>query len=180
MTAKRDNAGKPKLSLNMESLQVQELEARVWETGLPRYGRGNWLKGRPYTDTVDSLLRHVVKFLAGQDLDLNEKGEVDAKHNGLPHVGMILANAKILAHSYLAHGKVFDDRAAKQEAPAKQETAAPGGQEIATEADVQAELVRRSKVLTQIAKEEAEACQSVDELDEFLSTHRLTRKDAGL
>lgn len=118
MAAKRDNAGKPKISLNLESMQVQELEARVWETGLPRYGRGNWLKGRPYTDTVDSLMRHVVKFLAGQDLDLNENGEVDEKHNGLPHVGMILANAKILAHTYLAHGKVFDDRAQQAQEPA--------------------------------------------------------------
>lgn len=174
MTAKRDNAGKPKLSLNMESPQVQELEARVWETGLPRYGRGNWLKGRPYTDTVDSLMRHVVKFLAGQDLDLNENGEADEKHTGLPHVALILTNAKILAHSYAAHGKVFDDRATKQE------TVTPESREIATKADVQAELVRHSLELTQAAKEGADATRCIDELDEFLSMHRLTREDVGL
>lgn len=93
----RDNVGKPKLSYNLLGTQT---ESAVWEMGGIKYSRGNWLKGREWTECADSLIRHLVKFLDGHDLD---------EESGLPHVDHITCCAKILAHSF-HHHKQYDDR----------------------------------------------------------------------
>lgn len=98
----RHNSGKPQLSYNLLGREVSEGEASVWEFGATKYKRGNWLKGAPFTQAVDSLLRHATKFLNGEDLD----GET-----GLPHVDHIVCCAKILSNSYHTR-RDLDDRGA--------------------------------------------------------------------
>lgn len=107
--ASRDNGGKPKLSYNSLGLEVQEGEARVWEAGAKKYARGNWLKGTKWSEAADSLRRHLDKFLAGMDLDVDEKGEASEGYTGLPHVDHIVCCAKILSNSYHTR-KDLDDR----------------------------------------------------------------------
>lgn len=87
---KRYNKGKPKLSYNALGKEANEGAARIWEYGATKYERGNWLKGMPYTEAVDSLMRHLEAFLDGEDNDLE---------SGLPHVDHIQTCAKILAQS---------------------------------------------------------------------------------
>lgn len=97
----RKNEGKPKLSYCDLGREVIEGEARVWEFGSKKYARGNWLKGAPYTESADSLRRHLIAFLNGEDLD---------KETGLPHVDHIVCCAKILSNAF--HTRTdLDDRA---------------------------------------------------------------------
>jgi nucleoside 2-deoxyribosyltransferase len=100
-SAMRDNTGKPQLSYNILCPKVLEVEARVWEYGAEKYDRGNWLKGQSVMSSTDSLMRHLVKFIAGED---------DDDETGIPHVGHIITCAKILANGYLNHPDKFDDR----------------------------------------------------------------------
>jgi hypothetical protein len=75
--------------------------ARVSEFGAQKYARGNYLKGRSWSDTIDSLLRHISLFdLEGEDLDRDSK---------LPHHGHIAWNLLFLQHCVLTMPQ-FDDR----------------------------------------------------------------------
>lgn len=98
--AERKNDGKVPLSFILEADQALIGVAKVLEFGAAKYSRGNWLKGRPYNDTVDSLTRHLVAFVAGEDCDLE---------SGLPHVDHILCNALFLAQHFRSHPSL-DDR----------------------------------------------------------------------
>lgn len=102
MTAKADrfNEGKPKLSFNLLSTEANAFKSYVWEYGDTKYGRGNWLKGCPWTEAADSLLRHVSAFLNGENND---------PETGLPHVSHAQCSADILAHSFHTR-KDLDDR----------------------------------------------------------------------
>lgn len=101
--AERKNDGKTPLSFVLEANYALNGVAKVLEFGAAKYSRGNWLKGRPYNDTVDSLARHLVAFIAGEDFDAE---------SGLPHVDHILCNALFLAQHYRMVG--LDDRVRKK------------------------------------------------------------------
>lgn len=101
--AERKNDGKIPLSFVLEANHALNGLAKVLEFGAAKYSRGNWLKGRPYNDTVDSLARHLVAFMAGEN---------DDAESGLPHVDHILCNALFLAEHYRMMG--LDDRARKE------------------------------------------------------------------
>lgn len=108
--AMRKNEEKPQLSYMLEFFHSMQGASRVFEYGAKKYARGNWKKGRPTTDTIDSLMRHLLKYMNGEDLDLNpETGEADENYSGLPHVDLILANALFLSEFYRTH-KEMDDR----------------------------------------------------------------------
>ena len=96
---------KPPLSFVLLSKEVAEGEARVWQMGAKKYARGQWLKGMYWTTAADSLTRHLVAFLNGEDLD---------PESGLPHVDHIVTSAKILAHSVHTR-KDLDDRNGRNE-----------------------------------------------------------------
>lgn len=98
--ADRFNTGKPRLFFNALGREVQDGEAAVWEVGAKKYASGNWLKGTPWTEAVDSILRHLAPFLAGEDLD---------RESGLPHVDHIVCDAKILSNAFHVR-KDLDDR----------------------------------------------------------------------
>lgn len=98
--AKRNNFGKPKLSRIFDAPHAMVGIAEVMEAGDVEYGRGNFRKGLPWTQVVDSMLRHLSAFQNGEDLD---------PKSGKPHTDHILCNAMFLAQ-YFREGKGEDDR----------------------------------------------------------------------
>lgn len=99
MRADRYNEGKSELSMCLEHGEAM----RQWAAGLvygkKKYARGNWRKGLPVTSVCDSLLRHTLAYLNGEDID---------PESGLPHTGFILCNAAFLCE--FAVRPELDDR----------------------------------------------------------------------
>lgn len=87
-TGLRFNAGKPELSMILEAINALTGGARVLTKGAVKYSRGNWLKGLSHTQIADSLLRHLMAWLNGEDVD-PETGEY--------HVDHVFVNALFLA-----------------------------------------------------------------------------------
>lgn len=77
-----------------------ELLAEVSAAGAAKYARGNYLKGRPWSDTCDSLLRHLIALSCGETHDL----ETHVMHDG--HIAW---NLLYLQHCVLTMPR-FDDR----------------------------------------------------------------------
>ena len=98
--ADRFNFGKPKLSRIFDAPHALEGVSKVLEYGDKKYSRGNWRKGLSWSDTMDSMLRHVAAFSSGEDID---------EESGLPNTDHILCNALFLAQ-YFREGKGIDDR----------------------------------------------------------------------
>lgn len=76
------------------------LVARVAEYGADKYDRGNYLHGRSWSDTCDSLLRHVLALAEGEDID---------PESGVHHAGHIMWNVLFLAYC-VRHRPDCDDR----------------------------------------------------------------------
>ena len=89
--AERLNQGKPQLSLVMEFRRALEGASFGLEEGVGKYGRGNWRKGMPEVEVVDSLVRHLIAFMSGEDID---------PASGLPHVDKMTCNALMLAEYF--------------------------------------------------------------------------------
>ena len=100
----RHNVGKPKLSFNLLGKESLEAESKVWEFGSTKYARGNWLKGNYITEAADSLARHLVKFMNGEEND---------DETGLPHTAHIQCCARILNQTFLTKPEL-DDRESKE------------------------------------------------------------------
>lgn len=98
--AKRYNQGKLKWSLvDFESLEDL---VKVLEYGGGVYGEYNWQKGLFVKETCESLMRHLIAFMKGQDID----------ESGVSHLGHIQANAMFMSYM-LKHKKEFDNRVKK-------------------------------------------------------------------
>ncbi len=90
--AKRFDTGK--VDFTLIPVDAMEAEARVWEMGEQKYGRGNWqtLWGAgTRVKVMKSILRHCFKILTGEDLD---------EESGLPHAAHIRCNAAMLIRDY--------------------------------------------------------------------------------
>ncbi len=95
--ANRFNSGKTQLSYMLDANIAMEGMCKVFEFGAIKYARGNWKKGLDVTECIDSLLRHLIAYHSGKVLDLNEHGEADASHSGLPHIDHIMCNAVFIS-----------------------------------------------------------------------------------
>lgn len=96
----RFNDTKPKLSFTMEFPNALTGVTRVLEFGAKKYARSNWKKGLPSTEVLDSMLRHQIAWMSGEDFD---------PESGLPHLDHILCNAMFLAELSRIKPE-FDDR----------------------------------------------------------------------
>lgn len=107
--ARRYNTGKPKYSL-LDKEFLEEF-TKVMTYGYNKYttkddqgnvlstGRDNWRKGLSWSDTIDSLNRHLAEF---RDRELFDS------ESGLHHMAHIACNAMFL-HYYSKHRREFDD-----------------------------------------------------------------------
>ena len=89
--SQRFNQGKPELSYILDANYAIEGICDVMSFGATKYERDNWKLGFPKEKLADSLLRHLTKFLSGEELD---------EESGLPHVDHIGCNALFLAYHY--------------------------------------------------------------------------------
>lgn len=87
----RHNAGKPQLTLVLEADAALEGITKVLENGMAKYSRSNWRKGLHHVGIIDSMMRHVMKYLNGEDID---------PESGLPHVDHIGCNALFLSQMF--------------------------------------------------------------------------------
>ncbi len=74
--------------------------AQAFAYGAKKYDRFNYRNGISFTRLTDSLGRHALAFLAGEDMD---------QESGLPHTYHILANAAMIEYMRV-HKPEFDDR----------------------------------------------------------------------
>ena len=101
MTAKRNNEGKPRLSLIPRAIQVEM--AKVLGFGEGKYSLHNWRGGGKKLTALklmDSAQRHIVDYIAGDDLD---------EESGLHSLGHAACNIAFLLE-LLADGVLIDDR----------------------------------------------------------------------
>lgn len=94
----RSNAGKPRWTL----LPLDALAAvvEVLEMGARKYAPRNWEKGLSWSETADSLLRHLVTWHRGERFDPESRQ---------PHLAHVACNALfLLAHELRGIGT--DDR----------------------------------------------------------------------
>lgn len=98
--ALRYNKDKPRFTLLLEAPHALEGVVRVLERGAEKYVRGNWQIGLPFTETIDSAMRHLIAFVNGEDND---------PESGLPHLDHALCNIVFLAEHFRTRPD-FDDR----------------------------------------------------------------------
>ena len=94
----RKNTGK--LHWSLVSWQALEPMVKVLEFGTLKYSADNWKKGLSWRETSESLLRHLMAFMRGEDND---------PESGLGHVGHILCNGMFLSYMVLFRPDL-DDR----------------------------------------------------------------------
>lgn len=90
--ARRDgNAqGKPQLSLVLEFPVALCGAAMSLQEGVAKYGRGDWQKGMPEDEILDSMMRHVVALKRGEVVDPDSS-------MGATHYDKIVTNALMLS-----------------------------------------------------------------------------------
>lgn len=74
--------------------------AEAFAYGSVKYERFNYRNGLAYTRLTDSLMRHTLAYLKGEDID---------PESGLPHTKLMLANAAMLEYMRI-HKPEMDDR----------------------------------------------------------------------
>jgi len=96
--AMRFNTGKPQWSL--VDMTCFEDMVRVLEFGAKKYTPGNWKKGLPIMSQYDSLARHMVAFMNGENTD---------PETGLSHLAHAQCNLMFMMHT-MKHHSNLDNR----------------------------------------------------------------------
>ena len=98
ITADRFNEGK----MAWELVDFESLEplVEVLMFGATKYSKDNWKKGQAITELLGSLLRHIIAFQKGEDLD---------EESGKSHIGHAMCNLMFIQYVLNNH-KHFDDR----------------------------------------------------------------------
>lgn len=94
----RFDTGKNRVDLL--SPQALEGAAEVLTYGANKYAERNWERGMAYSKVYGPLLRHLLKWWRGEEVD---------EESGLHHLKHVLCNALFLVH-YLETGVGTDDR----------------------------------------------------------------------
>ena len=100
----RYSAGKPRWDL-LPYDAVEEVVG-VLSAGAIEYGDHNWLLGFPWMDVYASTMRHMVRWVLGQNLD---------EKSGRPHLAHAACNVLFLLTYYLRKGgkdnriKIYDN-----------------------------------------------------------------------
>lgn len=94
----RKDAGKIRMEL-IDPIAMEGL-AKVLTFGAAKYADHNWAKGMKWSRVTGSLLRHLFKFISGEDYD---------EESGLPHIDHVLCNAMFLCN-YFRKQRAHDDR----------------------------------------------------------------------
>lgn len=81
--------GKPQLSLILDFGKALKGACLGLQEGADKYGRGNWKKGMPENEIIDSLMRHLEAHVSGEVVDPGSK-------TGATHLDKILCNAMLL------------------------------------------------------------------------------------
>lgn len=95
---KRFNVGK--LEWHLLPFDTLKGVVQVLMFGKKKYGEGNWQKGMSWITVYNSLIRHVIAWRNGEDIDI-ESGE--------SHMSHVICNAIFLIW-YSINGKGKDDR----------------------------------------------------------------------
>ena len=74
--------------------------AVVLQKGAEKYADRNWEKGMSWMTCVGCLMRHLIKFVSGNDID---------PETGVPHIDLVGINAIFLMR-YFRQNKNKDDR----------------------------------------------------------------------
>jgi len=101
----RYNAGKPRISL-VEPDFIRGT-AEVLTFGAKKYGANNWKKGLPVSEIYDSLMRHLLAFRNGENIDDESK---------LMHLDHCAVNLMFIRHF---QGTKWDDRILKNQSPSQ-------------------------------------------------------------
>ncbi len=100
--ASRFDSGK--VDWSQVPFQALEGMVRVLEFGAKKYSKGNWASGGGFDHSrvFNSLMRHLVAYQSGQDLD---------EESGLPHIDHVMCNSMFMAY-YIKFPDLFpkDDR----------------------------------------------------------------------
>ncbi len=98
----RYNSGK--LQWSLVDFNSLESMVRVLEFGAKKYSPHNWKKGLPITEIIDSMMRHLVAFSNGENID---------PESGISHIGHLGCNYMFL--SYMIQNKPELDNRYKKE-----------------------------------------------------------------
>lgn len=98
--AKRDNSGKPALSVVLTFPEALRGVARAAAFGEKKYDRYNYLKGAPASQSVNSTLSHLLAWWSGEETDAE---------SGLSHLDHFVWNALRLTDE-LTRRPELDDR----------------------------------------------------------------------
>lgn len=78
-----------KLRWSLVDFDALDDMVKVLEFGAKKYDDNNWKKGLKTPEIFESIMRHLVAYMRGEDID---------SESGLPHTGHILCNAMFLSY----------------------------------------------------------------------------------
>ena len=105
MTKLADRFNDGKLPMHLVPPSAIEAMAEVLQFGAKKYAEHNWKKGAHWSVPYSSMMRHLLAFWEGEDVD---------PESGLPHLYHVIMNSAMLVE-YYDKFKELDDRYKKKD-----------------------------------------------------------------